>query len=133
MLSAIRDYVDKHIKPEDRDYEYKVGKFIDGLKYLLRDGVLRDVHETYILILNGKFENLYLSVEEKYKRYYRHLHRDDYTLNFSSLSFEEQLSRIREQQAEDYIHMGIEALMRSPGLGILTTKNRLKYLLLGYF
>jgi len=129
ILLAIRDHADKYIQPGDYNYEYDVSKFIDGLKFLLKDNVPRDIYKTYISILKGKFENPYLSTEERYKRYYKYLQRD----NFSYLSFEEQLSRIREQQAIDYIHMGIGALMRHPGLGILTEKNKLEYLLFGYY
>ncbi len=133
ILLSIKEYVRTYIHPEGSEYEQKVSRLKSGLKYLSEGNVLNDVYETFTAILGGKFENPYLSVEERYRRYYKHLHRDDYTLNVSYLSFEEQLSRIREQQAIDYIRMGIEALMHSPGLGILTAKNRLEYLLLGYF
>jgi len=60
------------------------------------------------------------------------LHRDDYILNFSSLSFDEQLAMIREQQAREYIRRGIITLMIEPGLGIVTVKNKLECLLLSY-
>jgi len=133
ILLSIKEYVGTHIHPEGSEYERKVSRLKDGLKYLSEGNALNDVYETFTAILKGKFENLYLSIEERYERYYKHLHRDDYKLNFSFLSFEEQLSMMREQQAIDYIRMGIEALMRSPGLGILTVKNRLESLLLGYF
>jgi len=53
-------------------------------------------------ILKGKFENPYESSRKKYERYYKHLHHDDYILNVSYQSFEEQLSMIREQQAIEY-------------------------------
>jgi len=132
ILSSIRKYVETYIHPESSEREWKIRKLRGGLKYLLEDNVLNDVYETVIAILKGKFEDPYESTEEKYKRYYRYLHRDDYILNVSYLSFDEQLSMIREQQAREYIRRGIIALMHAPGLGILTKKNKLECLLSGY-
>jgi len=133
ILLSIEKYVRTYINPTDTEYIEKVDRLKGGLKYLLRGDALNDVYETFIAILKGEFENPYLSIKERYKRYYNHLHRDDYTLNFSYLSFEEQLSRIRERQARDYIHMGIEVLMHSPYLGMVTIKNRLESYLLGIY
>jgi hypothetical protein len=125
ILLGIREYVKTYIHPEDPEHKWKVYRLIGGLKYLLKDGVLNDVYETFVAILNGKFEDPYESVREKYERYYKHLRLD--------LSFEEQLSRIREQQAREYIRRVIMTLMSDPGLGILTQKNKLEYLLFGYY
>jgi hypothetical protein len=129
ILLAIEDYANKYIQPGDHNYEYNVDKFIDGLKYLLKDRVLGDIYETYILILEGEFENPYSSAKERYKRYYEPFEIYKYgrlTLNFPSLFSEGRLSIMRKEQARDYIHMGIEALMHSPDLGMSTVKNRLE-------
>lgn len=129
ILLAIEDYANKYIQPGDHNYEYNVDKFIDGLKYLLKDDVLKDIYETYILILEGEFENPYLSAKERYKRYYEPFEIYKYgrlsrlTPNFPFLSSEERLSITRKEQARDYIHMGIEALMHSPDRGMLTVKK----------
>ena len=123
ILSSLKEYVKTYIHPEDSEHEWKIRRLIDGLEYLSEGNVLNDIYETYVAILKGKSEDPYESTEEKYERYYRYLHRDDNIFNVSKLSFDEQLAMIRKEQAREYIRRGIIALMRAPGLSILTEKK----------
>jgi len=126
ILLSIEEYVETYIHSEDPEREWKVYRLINGLNYLLEGNVLNDIYETFMAILKGKFEDPYESPIERYERYYKHLNPIS---KFPYQSFREQLSKIMNEQANEYIRRGIIALMSVPSLGILTEKNKLESLL----